>query len=266
MVVFNAATCTSELFEAELFGHRRGAFTGAHRDREGLIAQAHGGTLFLDEAAELGPVAQAILLRFLDCGEVRPVGADAPRTIRTRIVAATHRHLNELVACGRFRQDLYFRLAGTEIHIPPLRARREDVLALTRHFAHERGIPIAVLERFLAAGFGERLRRYPWPGNVRQLRHLMDHLAALLGAGAPEREIQRAVDRALSIAERASSSAPVRSAGGPEMREISRETLLELLKRHGGNISHIARELQTYRTHVYRLLRKRGIDLCRYRT
>lgn len=261
-VVFNAASCTSELFEAELFGHRRGAFTGAHRDRAGVIAQAQQGTLFLDETAELSPVAQAILLRFLDRGEVRPVGADAPHTIHTRIVAATHRRLRDLVDHGHFRQDLYFRLAGTEIQIPPLRARSEDVLILTRHFAAERGMPAAVLERLLASELGDRLRRYAWPGNVRQLKHLIEHLAALVRAGAPVQEIRRAVNRALSLTGETGVSPRLRRVGE---RQVSREKLLELLQRHGGNISHVARELQTYRTHVYRLIKKRGIDLCRYR-
>ena len=263
LVVFNAATCRNELFEAELFGHRKGAFTGAHRDREGLIVQAAEGTLFLDEIADLSSAAQAALLRFLDTGEVRPVGSDTTRIIQPRIVAASHRVLSRLVAEGRFRHDLFFRLAGLELVLPPLRARREDILPLLRHFARAGGIAAGTIEAILTGDFREGLLSHPWPGNVRQLSHWVDQLAALVRGRLPHAEILRAMRRSLEVAVRATGRPATRASAG---RTPSREELIRLLRLHRGNISRVAQALHTYRTHVYRLLRQCGIDYRRYRT
>jgi DNA-binding NtrC family response regulator/tetratricopeptide (TPR) repeat protein len=266
LVVFNAGTCRNELFEAELFGHRKGAFTGAHRDREGLIVQAENGSLFLDEIADLSSSAQAMLLRFLDGGEVRSVGSDRTRHIRTRIIAASHRNLSRLVARGRFRQDLFFRLAGAEIRIPPLRARREDILPLMRHFAGRRRLPARALAGFLDAGFAEHVLTYPWPGNVRQLSNWVDQLAVLLTGGTPREQIERALERAMRTALRSNGNTALgRSSHREGDGSPGRAELIRLLEARRGNISKVARDLHTYRTHVYRLLRRRGIDLQRYR-
>ncbi len=262
-MVFNAGSRAGELLEAELFGHRRGAFTGAHSDREGLILQAQGGTLFLDEIADLDQAAQAALLRFLDRGEIRPVGSDRIVTVKTRIVAASHRRLSVLVAKGGFRRDLYFRLAGAEIHIPALRARPEDVPLLIRQFGRRHGLSSGEIECISTGRLGERMRRYPWPGNVRQLSHCVRHIAAMLQERLPMPHLERQLARLMLAG---SLSVPSRkdrtraTGAGP-----TREELAELMRQHGGNIARVARDLHTYRTHVYRLLRQHGLDRERFR-
>jgi len=261
-VVFNAATRRGELLEAELFGHRRGAFTGAHRDREGLILQAEGGTLFLDEIADLDPPAQAALLRFLDSGEIRPVGADRVQRISSRVIAASHQSLSQLVSQGGFRSDLYFRLAGAEIHIPPLRARREDIPLLVRTFAARHGLVPARLAPILAAGLGERLQAFAWPGNVRQLLHCVTQVTALAASAVPHPQIGRFIERSLQATLLAGGSARSRPAHADDGRGCpTREELAGLVRKHKGNVAGIARELNTYRTRVYRLLRHHGLEL-----
>jgi len=265
-VVFNAATCRNELFEAELFGHKKGAFTGAHRDRAGVIAQAERGTLFLDEVADLTPGGQAALLRFLDNGEVRAVGSDVTRKVKTRIIAATHRSLRGLVARERFRQDLFFRLAGVEISLPSLRSRPEDILLLVRHFATTRGIREEQIEDLLSDGLGEKALSYPWPGNVRQLSHWVDQLIALLQGDVPRLQVLRVMDKALrTIRQRHGNRNSGDVLPGDQGASPSGEDLIRLLTHHKGNISAVAADLHTYRTQVYRLLRRHGLDLARYR-
>ncbi|MCK4413124.1 MAG: sigma-54-dependent Fis family transcriptional regulator [Candidatus Eisenbacteria sp.] len=265
LVGFNAATARNELLEAELFGHRKGAFTGAHRDRPGLIAQAEGGTLFLDEVADLHPSAQAALLRFLDTGEVRAVGSDRIERASVRIVAASLRSLRREVARGRFRQDLFFRLAGAEIRLPPLRERPEDLLPLLRHFAARRHVPPAALEELLADGMEARLRAYGWPGNVRQLAHWVDQLAALWHSQVAPREVRRRLGRVLGPEGESLSRFPGTGRTAEGGAAATREDLVRLLRIHRGNISAVARDLHTYRTHVYRMLRSAGVDLREHR-
>ncbi|MBP6875677.1 MAG: sigma-54-dependent Fis family transcriptional regulator [Candidatus Eisenbacteria bacterium] len=270
-VTFNAATGQNDLFEAELFGHRKGAFTGAHRDRPGVLAQAEKGTLFLDEIADLHPPAQAALLRFLDTGEARAVGSDEVRKIEVRLVAASLRSLRREVARGRFRQDLYFRLAGAEIDLPPLRARPEDILPLVAHFAKRRGISVEQLEDALCGGLDARLLNYAWPGNVRQLSHWVDQLAALLQCGVAREQMRPVLEKPLIARGRADTQGAAldrlaeMAASGPDGSEaqVTREDLSRLLAAHKGNISAVARDLNTYRTRVYRLLKRMGIDLAR---
>lgn len=169
LVVMHCGAIVSTLSGSELFGHRRGAFSGADRDRDGAVARANGGTLFLDEVAELSPALQTELLRVLQDGTYRPVGEDRERVSRFRVVAATHKDLKEEVARGRFREDLYFRLSGAEVRLPPLRERREDLLELIGRFAAEflgEGVMVdSAIER--------ALRRHPFPGNVRELKGLI---------------------------------------------------------------------------------------------
>ncbi len=260
-VVFNAATRRGELLEAELFGHRRGAFTGAHRDREGLILQAEGGTLFLDEIADLDPPAQAALLRFLDSGEVRPVGSDRVQCVSARVIAASHRSLSQLVAQGGYRGDLYFRLAGAEIHVPPLRSRREDIPPLVRAFAARHGLAPGRLGPILAAGLGARLQSYAWPGNVRQLQHCVAQVAALAASAVPHPQIERLIARALRATLPAGGAPARRARADSERARPTRDELAGLVRKHGGNIAGIARELNTYRTRVYRLLHYHGLEL-----
>lgn len=176
-VVVNCAALPETLLESELFGHTRGAFTGATQARRGLFLDADGGTLLLDEIGELSPPLQARLLRVLESGEVRPLGSDTVRTVDVRIVAATHQPLSDLVHQGGFREDLYFRLKVLPIVLPPLRERGDDIRLLAEHFlakSRER-LPQATLRTFSAEAMAALLG-HRWPGNVRELQHLVERL------------------------------------------------------------------------------------------
>jgi two-component system nitrogen regulation response regulator GlnG len=177
-VAVNMAAIPRELIESELFGHERGAFTGAHSRNQGRFEQANGGTLFLDEIGDMPPEAQTRLLRVLQEGEFTTVGGRTPVKVNVRIVAATHRDLRSAIRQGLFREDLFYRLNVVPIRLPPLRERAEDVPQLARHFlaqAKDAGLPVKQLD----AGAVERLKAYRWPGNVRELENLMQRLAAL---------------------------------------------------------------------------------------
>jgi two-component system response regulator HydG len=186
-VSVNCAALPEPLLESELFGHVKGAFTGASSARAGLLVEADGGTLLLDEIGDMRPALQAKLLHALESGKIRPVGASRERDIDVRIVAATHRDLRELVSREAFRADLLYRLEGVVIEVPPLRQRREDIPLLAEHFLHEtRGRhPKAIVERFSSAAV-RVLLDYAWPGNVRELEHAVGR-AVLLGR-SPEIE------------------------------------------------------------------------------
>ncbi len=186
-VAVNCAALPENLLESELFGHVRGAFTGAASNRTGLFADADGGTLFLDEIAEIAPALQAKLLRVLEAGTVRPVGANKESAVDVRVVAATHRDLHERVASGTFREDLLYRLDVVSIEIPPLRHHQEDIPALLDHFlARARAAhPDSPVNGFSKPAL-ERLLDHRWPGNVRELEHLVERVV-LLGR---QREVQ----------------------------------------------------------------------------
>jgi transcriptional regulator with PAS, ATPase and Fis domain len=178
-VAFNVMAIPEHLLESELFGHVRGAFTGAYVSRRGLLVEAHGGTLFMDEVGDLPLPLQAKLLRVLQEHRFRPVGGDTEVEVDLRLVLATHRDLEEMVREGRFREDLYYRLNVITVHLPPLRERGEDILSLTDHFlrkfATELGRPP---QRFSQEAL-DLLRGYSWPGNVRELEHVVERAVAL---------------------------------------------------------------------------------------
>ena len=174
LVTVNCAALADTLLESELFGHTRGSFTGAHRDKVGQLQRAHHGTLFLDEVGEMSPRMQAALLRFLENGEVQPVGADAPRTlVDVRVIAATNVDLDERVATGRFRSDLLYRLRVMHLVVPPLRDRREDIPVLVAHFLRNAPASIVVSEPAMRL-----LIDHDWPGNVRELRNVVEQAVA----------------------------------------------------------------------------------------
>src|SRR5215203_2942006 len=195
-VALNMAAIPRELIESELFGHERGAFTGAVQRSAGKFEQASGGTLFLDEIGDMPPEAQTRLLRVLQEGEYTAVGGRAPIRVDVRIIAATHRDLSQLIRQGLFREDLFYRLNVAPIRLPPLRERSSDIPALVRHFASlaaREGLPLRTLDESAM----ERLRRYRWPGNVRELENLVRRLAALysqeiIGADVIEAELSEA--------------------------------------------------------------------------
>ncbi|WP_394849781.1 sigma 54-interacting transcriptional regulator [Pendulispora brunnea] len=174
MLKVNCASLAESLVESELFGHERGAFTGALAQREGLFEAADGGTLFLDEVGELSPVVQAKLLRVLECGEIVRVGATKPVRVDVRIVAATHRDLAQLVRIGRFREDLYFRLTGAELHVPPLRKRQLDIEPLAIHFADRMARSLGRPVPQISSKAIHILLLHPWPGNVRELKLVIE--------------------------------------------------------------------------------------------
>ena len=184
-VPFNCTAVPRELLESHLFGFKRGAFTGADRDNQGLIRAAKDGTLFLDEIGELGLDLQPKLLRFLESGEIHPLGETSPFSVNVRIVAATNADLQKLVAEGRFREDLYYRLSVIPIALPPLRERREEIAPLAQHFAlkwsHELGKGcIRVADDLM-----EHLVLYPWPGNIRQLSNEIHRMVAVAETSTP---------------------------------------------------------------------------------
>ncbi|MCB9597015.1 MAG: sigma-54-dependent Fis family transcriptional regulator [Sandaracinaceae bacterium] len=249
-VRFNCAAITAELAEAELFGHAKGAFTGAVRSRTGLFREADGGTLFLDEVGELDARTQAKLLRVLQEGEVRPVGEDHPISVDVRILAATHRDLAAQVAAGAFRDDLYYRLKVVNLHVPPLRERPADVDVLARHFLD------AFAERFGAGPFHvsdamrARLEAHPWPGNVRELRNEIESLVALSPPGALDLDLLPAA-----------GSAPGKARAGLSQRlaAYERGVLVEALEAADGNRTEAAKLLGIGRATLYEKLDKHGI-------
>jgi transcriptional regulator with PAS, ATPase and Fis domain len=178
-VAVNCAGLTETLLESELFGHVKGSFTGAFRDKRGKIQLAHHGTLFLDEVGEMSLRMQALLLRFLENGEIQAVGSDQPPThVDVRVVAATNRNLGELVAAGAFREDLYYRLCVIHLQVPPLRERPEDVRALMQHFLTRTGRELTFTDAATRAFLG-----YRWPGNVRELLNVIEQLVCLSATG-----------------------------------------------------------------------------------
>jgi len=183
LVRFNCAALPGELAEAELFGHTRGAFTGATQARRGFFAEAHGGTLVLDEVGELSGPIQAKLLRALQEGEIQPVGAGRVEKVDVRVVACTNRDLGAEARAHRFREDLYYRLAVVELIVPPLHEHREDIPALAAQFARRYAERFGMVDVRLAPDLLEALQRADWPGNVRQLENAIARMVALGGAG-----------------------------------------------------------------------------------
>ncbi len=225
-VALNAGGLTRELVESELFGHARGAFTGAVQAHRGAFERAHGGTLFLDEVAELPPDLQTRLLRVLETWCVRRLGSEAERLVDVRLVCATHRDLGAMVREGRFRSDLYYRIHRLVVDVPPLRSRPDDVASLARHFLGQMQGELG--SRELDAQALERLCSYPWPGNVRELRNVLEHAAvdsdaASIGLEVIERALRRIGDRLAT--------------------KPSIDSLREALEQYGGNVSAAARAL-----------------------
>ncbi|HXH01926.1 MAG TPA: sigma-54 dependent transcriptional regulator [Candidatus Competibacteraceae bacterium] len=254
IIVVNCAAIPESLMESELFGHEKGAFTGAHERRAGLAAAANGGTLFLDEIGELPLPAQARLLRLLETQEVRPVGATHSKRVDIRLVAATNRNLPERVAAGEFRQDLYYRLKVMEIHLPPLRERGEDLIALAEFFLdqagkrlHRPGLRFGV--EALAA-----IRAYPWPGNVRELKNAIER-AVILCEGA---EIGSAL---LGIPEAGCPAAAPATAAAPDPQLSLDDYFRHFVLTHQDKLSEteIARRLGISRKALWERRQRMGI-------
>jgi two-component system response regulator HydG len=247
-VRFNCAALTPELAEAELFGHARGAFTGAVRARSGLFGEADGGTLLLDEVGELAAPAQAKLLRVLQEGEVRAVGEERTRTVDVRVLAATHRDLAEEVRSGRFREDLFYRLNVVQLRIPPLRERPEDVRVLARHFLDRFAVRFGVPGLRIPEVLFDRLAAHPWPGNVRELENAVEGLVAL----SPPEGLDLSLLPAPGVAASESAPLPLRE----RVQAYERGIVVEALRAAHGNRSEAARRLGISRVTLHDKLRR----------
>jgi len=251
-VSFNCAALTESLLENELFGHGRGAFTGAEGARPGLIEHATGGTLFLDEVGTMSTTLQAKLLRAVEAGEVRRIGENDTRTVDVRFVAATNVDLKAAVDAGTFRSDLYYRLNVHRIHMPLLRDRPGDLRLLVDHFVSKYG-PTSGVERCGDSAWA-LLTAYAFPGNVRQLEHIIQRAVAI--ARGPELEADDLPEEIVAPNQPAS---PRESTVAAARERADRETIVATLARHAGEIGAAARELQISRTTMWRLMKKYGI-------
>jgi DNA-binding NtrC family response regulator len=251
MVTVNAGGLSSGVFESELFGHVKGAFTDARTDRIGRFEIADGGTLFLDEIANVPLNLQSKLLRVLETGEFERVGSSHTRRVNVRVLAATNVDVNAEVAAGHFREDLLFRLNTIEIHLPSLRERHGDIELLANHFLR------IYTERYRKkiSGFDapamQSLREHPWPGNVRELDHAIER-AVLLSPGP--------VIRAMDLGLRAPSSASSLRLEEMNLEEVEKHLIQRMLHRHGGNVSKAASALGLSRSALYRRLEKFGLE------
>ncbi len=266
---FTAINCSAipeSLIESELFGHLRGSFTGALKDKKGLVEEANHGTLFLDEIGDLSLVMQVKLLRLLQEGEYKVIGDNTIRKVDIRFLAATNQNLAERIRKGEFREDLFYRLNVINIHIPPLRERREDIPLLAKHFLLRYG----VLHKKNVTGFSdealEYLFRYEWPGNVRELGNVVERgvimaMSEVLRLGdisIPGHEIQEcpeagALDEELF-------SMPFKEAKDKLVEDFQAQYIAKALARHGGNVSQTARDCGLKRQYLHRLMRETNVD------
>jgi two-component system response regulator AtoC len=263
-VRFNCAALPGELADAELFGHAKGAFTGAHGARRGFFAQAHGGTLLIDEVGELPLPIQAKLLRALQEGEIQPVGSGQIEKVDVRVVASTNRDLLREAKAGRFREDLYYRLAVLELVVPPLRERREDIPALCVEIARRYADKFGLEEVSLSPELVRRLQVADWPGNIRQLENTVARLVALSPGGPIDAD---AFEGAPAHADAPAADALGEDRGtpelGPSLREqmeaFERSIVARALSASGGNQSEAARRLSMSRVTLLDKLKKYGL-------
>jgi len=257
-VKVNLGGIAPTLFESEMFGHVRGAFTDAHRDREGRFARAHGGTIFLDEIGELDPRCQVKLLRVLQDRSFEILGSSETRTVDVRVIAATNRDLAVAVQDGSFREDLLYRLNLITMALPPLSQRRDDIPRLATHFAARAATAYGVKLAALAGDAISWLQRQPWPGNVRQLKHLVER--TLLVAGG---DVLTAADFAdtdtMEAAGRSGDADALPAVGSMTLDDLERAMITRSLEHHQGNVSRAAETLGLSRAALYRRLEKYGM-------
>ena len=265
---YNCTTTTRELADSQLFGHRRGSFTGAVTDHQGLIRSAAGGTLFLDEIGDLPLDIQPKLLRFLEQGEVMPVGEARPQAVDVRVLAATNADLEQRVVEGKFREDLYYRLSVIRIHVPPLRERREEIPHLSTFFLREASDRLGKPDVHFGSATLDLLSRYWWPGNVRQLRNEIQRAVAMSapsGAIAPEHLSADLAAPPPSTGPGAWTGADSARGRGPRnmataIAEVERDLIAITMERTNGNISEAARVLGLTRRGLYLKMRRLGLD------
>ena len=264
VVTLNCAAVPAELIESELFGHEKGAFTGAAARHVGKFEQAEGGTLFLDEIGDMPVGMQAKLLRVLEEGEVERVGGDKPIRVNVRVIVATHRNLEDLVKKNEFRRDLFHRVYVFPLVLPPLRERLEDFPDLVAHFARQVAKQNNWKEKLFSGEAIAELRRYSWPGNVRELRNIVERLVLLASEDSVSAEDVRLALPAGEIPPPACGEGKLNAGEGPlEQRTeaFAREVLLAEIRRHNFHMTNVARALGLERSHLYKKCQQLGIDL-----
>ena len=261
--LFLAVSCTNlsaELAESELFGHERGAFTGASHQKLGKVDLAHGGTLFFDEVGDAPPIIQAKILRFLETGEYERLGSNKNRQSDVRIIAATNRDLLEDVKNGKFRKDLFYRLNVIKIMLPPLRDRKQDIPSLAKHFLAEIAMKTKSPEPYMLMDEAmDALMTYDWPGNIRELRNVIDRATVLCDSG-----LVRAKHLQLTADENSTTGNGCTCHRGPatyhtQIAQCEKKILIEALKASNGNKNEVARRLALHRTHLMKKLKSHGI-------
>jgi DNA-binding NtrC family response regulator len=266
-IPFNCAALPRDLLESQLFGHRRGAFTGADRDNPGVIRTARDGTLFLDEIGEMSLELQPKLLRFLESGEICPVGESTPFVVNVRIVAATNSNLEHLVKAGRFREDLFYRLNVIRLSIKPLRERKDEIPTLINHFLMRAAEEFRKSHVRIAEETMERLVLYNWPGNVRQLQNEIRRIVALAEPGTVLRADILSPDIVEATSGGASAStpnprrmgAPLGEKLNPTLSRIEREMIKAALHDHHGKVEAAARALGISRKGLYLKRQRLGL-------
>jgi len=253
-VAVNCSAIPEELIESELFGHERGAFTGATQARRGRFEEAHHGTLFLDEVADMSSRAQTKLLRALQEGEIQRVGGNRTIRVDVRVIAATNQDFGERVRQGHFREDLYFRLAVVPIVVPPLRERKEDLSLLIEHFTHEITKEIGGKPKHFAAGATSLFQQYDFPGNVRELRNLIERLLIMTPGPSIAPDHVRAVLPTPAGHPQTTESVRLSDA----VREFEKQTIEAALAESGGSMTRAAAKLGLERSHLYKKMKKVG--------
>jgi len=255
-IELNCAAIPSELIESEMFGHVKGAFTGAVSDRKGKFEAATTGTLFLDEIGDMSLITQAKLLRVLQEGIVTPVGSSEPRPVDVRIVSATSKNLPEEIARGTFREDLYHRINVLTVAVPPLRNRREDIPELAEHFLRLASVENDVKPKRLSPRAVDLLIQMPWQGNVRELRNLMERLVVLVAKDVVGQQEVMDVLQMPGVRAEETNPLPLRQARA----RFERQYILYRLTANRGNLGNTARELGIERTNLYRKMKQLGIQ------
>ncbi|MCF7498351.1 sigma 54-interacting transcriptional regulator [Pseudoalteromonas sp. L1] len=253
-VAINCGAVPGELLESELFGHKKGAFTGAVKDHQGLFQQAQGGTLFLDEIGDMPLNLQVKLLRVLQEKTIRPVGFQEEIPIDVRVVSATHKNLPEAINNQQFREDLYYRLNVVNLKLPPLCERREDISLLAQHFAGQIARRMNQDEKRFASDAMHALVRYDWPGNIRQLQNVIEQVVALTPGGVISAQlVESALNSNVSIAEPLSLN--------DAKKEFERDYLINTLKMAAGNVAEAAKLAKRNRSDFYKLIKKHNINV-----
>ncbi len=261
-IAINCTALTSSLIESELFGYAKGAFTGAEQDRKGLLEEAAGGTVFLDEIGDMQLELQAKMLRFLQTGEIRPVGSNQVKIVKVRIIAATNRNLEEAIRKGEFRQDLYYRFNTFSIKLPPLRERTVDIPYLAYHFLTKAETKLNKRLKDITPEAMELLMNYDWPGNVRELENAIERAAIVCKDG-----IIRAKDLPIRCLDNIDTNQGSEFKNGSDFRSVreriisdfERKELMHYIEKAGGNISKAARLSGIPRRTFYRLMKKYGL-------